>query len=126
MSARLGLGGGQHRPAGGIQGDNAVAFAGGIDKAFNAFGVDAQVSVGQHAAVQGHVAERVGDLVGRGVDGQHFAGGHLADQQGAVLAGLAQEHALGLAAQRNTVTDGEGVDVQGDEFGGPGGGIEGA
>ena len=126
MAARLGFGGGQHRPAGGIQGDNAVALAGGIDEPLDALRVDAQVGIGQHAAMEGHVAERVGDFVGRGVDGEHFAGGHLAHQQGAVLAGLAQEDALGLAAQRNTVTDGEGVDVQGDEFGGPGGGIEGA
>ena len=64
--------------------------------------------------------------MGRGVDGQDFAGGHLANEEGAVPAGLAEEDALGLGAEGDAVGDGEGVDVEGDEVGGAGGGVEGA
>ena len=60
----------------------------------------------------------------RRVDGVDFAGGHLADQQGAVLPGLAEKDALGLAAQRDAVADRKRVHVERNEFRGAGGGVE--
>ena len=58
--------------------------------------------------------------MGGGVDREDLTGGHLADEQSPVLASLAEEYALRLAAQRHPVTDGEGVDVKRDELGGAG------
>ena len=55
MAAFLGLGGGEDGAAGGVERDDAVAFAGGIDEAFDAVGVGAEVGVGEDAAVEGDV-----------------------------------------------------------------------
>ena len=120
MPAFLGLGGGEHGAAAGIEAYDTVAFPGGVDEALDALRVNAEVGIGEHAAVERHVAEGVGDLLRGGIDGQDFTRAHLADEQGAVLSGLAQKDALRLAAQRDAVGDGEGIDVEGDQFGAAG------